>query len=88
MDRLDKLRLIDGLEVKQMGPGEYVFHEDDKGDHFFVIEEGQIECGFERKQPDGSTSFELVRTLSQGDHFGEIALIKNVRRTMASRTTQ
>jgi len=88
LERLDKLRLIDGLKMMQMGPGEFVFHQDDKGDHFFVIEEGQIECGFERELSDGTTSFELVRTLGQGDHFGEIALIKNVRRTLATRTTQ
>jgi len=52
-----------------------VFHQEDKGDHFYVIEEGQIECGFEKEQADGSTDFELVRTLYQGEHFGEIALI-------------
>jgi len=55
------------------------------GDHFYVIEEGTIECGLEKKNPDGSITFELVRTLKQGDHFGEIALINNVRRTLAVR---
>lgn len=53
------------------------------GDHFFVIEEGMIECGFEKKNPDGTIAFEHVRTLKQGDHFGEIALINNVRRTLS-----
>ena len=40
LDRMDKLRLIDGLKIVSMSPGEYVFHQDDKGDHFYVIEEG------------------------------------------------
>ena len=35
--------------------------------------------------PDGDTTFDKVRTLTQGEHFGEIALINNVRRTLAVR---
>lgn len=66
--------------------GEYVFHQGDRGDHFYIIEEGQVECGFEQELSDGTTSFELIRTLGQGDHFGEIALINNVRRTLAVRS--
>ena len=88
LETFDKLRLIDGLKMVNMGPGEYVFHQDDKGDHFYVIEEGQIECGFEKELPDGTSTFEYVRTLNEGDHFGEIALIKNVRRTLATRAGQ
>ena len=72
---MDKLRLIDGLKMMQKSPGEYIFHQGDKGDHFYVIEEGTIECGFEKEQEDGSTEFELVRELGHGEHFGEIALI-------------
>ena len=30
-------------------------------------------------------AYELVRTLKQGDHFGEIALIENVKRTLSIR---
>ena len=28
-----------------MNSGEYVFHQGDKGDHFYIIDEGEIECG-------------------------------------------
>lgn len=69
-----------------MGQGEYVFHQGDRGDHFYIIEEGQIECGSQKEHADGSVTFELVRSLSQGSHFGEIALINNVRRTLAVRS--
>ncbi len=47
LKQYDKLKLIDGLKVVQMSAGEYVFHMGDKGDHFYIIEEGQIECGKE-----------------------------------------
>jgi len=87
LEQFDKLRLIDGLKMVPMGPGEYVFHQGDKGDHFYVIEEGQIECGVEKELSDGTTNFELVRTLHQGEHFGEIALINGVRRTLATRAS-
>lgn len=43
--------------------GEYVFHQGDRGDHFYIIEEGQVECGLEQELSDGTTSFELIRTL-------------------------
>ena len=71
-----------------MGIGEYVFHQEDRGDLFYIIEEGEIQCGSEQEHPDGSVSFEHVRTLTQGDHFGEIALINNVRRTLAIRSSK
>lgn len=87
LERYSKLKLIDGLKVVNMIAGEYVFHEGDKGDHFFIIEEGQVECGSEVENSDGTTSFKLVRTLKKGDHFGEIALINNVRRTLSVRSS-
>lgn len=71
-----------------MNSSEFVFHQEDKGDHFYIIEEGKVECGFEQELSDGTTSFELIRTLTQGDHFGEIALIRNVRRTLAVRACE
>ena len=83
LEKYDKLKLIDGLKVVNMAKGEYVFHQGDKGDHFYIIEEGQIECGIES---DSDQAFELVRELNQGDHFGEIALINGVKRTLAVRS--
>ena len=46
-----------------------------------------MECGYEQELADGKTSFELIRTLTKGEHFGEIALINNVRRTLAVRSS-
>ena len=40
LEKYDKLKLIDGLKVVNMAKGEYVFHQGDKGDHFYIIEEG------------------------------------------------
>jgi cAMP-dependent protein kinase regulator len=86
LEQYEKLKLIDGLKVINAAAGDFIFHQGDTGDHFYIIEEGTIECGFEKEQPDGTNSFDIVRTLSQGDHFGEIALINGVRRTLAVRS--
>ena len=40
LEQYDKLKLIDGLKVLNIDEGEYIFHEGDHGDHFYIIEEG------------------------------------------------
>ena len=44
LEQYDKIKLIDGLQVRHLKQGEYVFRENDQGDHFFSIEEGEVEC--------------------------------------------
>lgn len=46
----------------------------DEGDCFYIIEQGQCEC----INSDG----EQVRVLNSGESFGEIAIIRNVKRTL------
>jgi CRP-like cAMP-binding protein/Zn-dependent protease len=53
-------------------PGEAVFEQGDPGDAFYAIGSGQVEV---------MKDDELVRTLVQGDYFGEIALLLDVPRT-------
>jgi len=45
LDQNEKLKLIDGLKVVYFEAGEFVFHEGDNGDNFFIVEEGRVECG-------------------------------------------
>ena len=42
LEQYEKLKLIDGLKVVEFQPGEYILHEGDKGDHFYIIEKGEI----------------------------------------------
>ena len=60
------------------GAGQYVFHEGDHGELFYIIEEGEVSCI--KEQDSGQ---QVIRTLTQGMHFGEIALINNVKRTLS-----
>ncbi len=70
----DKLKLIDGLETPSFKKGDFIFHEGDVGNEFFIIEQGQCECI--KVDPVNSDGYSQVRLLSDGDHFGEIALLK------------
>ena len=81
LDKAKKLKLVDGLEVVQTMPGKFVFQEGEIGSEFFIIESGEIECL--KGMDDGS--LKLIRTLGQGDHFGEIALIKLEPRSLSIR---
>lgn len=82
LEQYEKIKLIDGLETMTRQKGDFIFHEGDRGDHFYIIEEGQVEFGHEDE--NGNIS-EAIRVLGEGNHFGEIALINGVKRTLSVR---
>lgn len=47
LEQYDKLKLIDGLIVINKNKGDFIFHEGERGDHFYIIEEGEVEFGHE-----------------------------------------
>jgi CRP-like cAMP-binding protein len=65
-------RLATSLRMVSVPAGTTVFEQGDDGDAFYAIEEGTADVLI-----DGS----VVRTLSAGGYFGEIALLRNVPRT-------
>jgi MFS family permease len=60
------------LVPRRVGAGEPVFRQGDRGDHFYVVENGHVEV-----EIDG----QRVRDLRRGEAFGEIALLRDVPRT-------
>lgn len=60
-----------------------MFHEGDVGDNFYIIEEGECECL--KTKENGERDF--IRKLEVGSHFGEIAILKNVKRTLSIKVT-
>ncbi|MDO5740897.1 MAG: MFS transporter [Ornithinimicrobium sp.] len=71
-------QLARGLERVDVAGGQVVFDQGDVADRYFVIESGQVEV-----IGDG----QLVATLGPGQGFGEIALLRQVRRTATVRAT-
>lgn len=70
------------LVLQHFGPHEVVFAEGDEGRHVYVIKTGTVEVL--RKRPDGSP--EVIKQLGPGDHFGEMALLRNAPRVATIRT--
>ena len=71
-------QLAAALEHAEIEPGRAVFEQGAFGEHFYVIESGSVEV-----LRDGRT----IRTLGQGDSFGEIALLRACARTATVRAT-
>ena len=57
--------------------------EGEEGEYFYIIEDGTVECLKDPEEKEGELVF--VRELKKGDHFGELALIKSINRTMSIR---
>ena len=57
LEKYEKLKLIDGLKVVQFSAGECILNEGDKGENFYIVEKGEIECGKVNKEG----KFEVVR---------------------------
>ena len=71
-------QLARGLESVDVPAGHVVFQQGDVGDHYFVIESGGADV-----IGDGH----VVATLGPGVGFGEIALLRRIRRTATVRAT-
>jgi hypothetical protein len=61
--------------------GAIIFRKGEMGDKVYVIENGAVEAVEE--QPGGGEK--VIRNMGPGDHFGEIALIQRIPRTLTVR---
>ena len=64
--------------------GEFIIKEGNTGDEFFIIETGEVDC-LKLHTIGNKRGFVLVRTLKAGEHFGELALITNEKRSLSIR---
>jgi len=69
-------QLARGLEPVHVPAGHVVVHQGDVGDRYYVIESGEAEV-----IGDG----QVVAELGPGEGFGEIALLRRIRRTATVR---
>jgi len=81
IDNYEKMKLIDGLRLQTFKMDEFVIREGDTGNEFYIIEDGTVDCL--KVDPSEESGFQKIRTLGEGSHFGEIAILKNVKRTLS-----
>lgn len=64
-------RLATTLETQNYSPGEVVFNEGDRGDHFYIVQSGQIEVIKAMDTPDER----LIAIRKPGEFVGEMSLL-------------
>lgn len=69
---------INAFKHKKFNSGKYIFREGDAGEDFYIIRNGEIDILAKQKSI-------VLATLSVGDFFGEIALLRKVPRTASAK---
>ncbi len=69
-------KLEDRIKLKSYSPGDLIFKEGDEGDSLYVIRTGFVKIT--KKHLDKE---QIIAYLSQGNYFGEMALLEDERRT-------
>lgn len=70
--------VMDGLRLRSFAPGDVILTEGTAGNSLFVVTEGTVKA-FVRSE--GPTGQRLVRTMGEGEFFGEISILSGKPRT-------
>jgi len=73
MDQYEKSQIADALKCETYSKGEIIVKQDDPGDKFYIVEEGELYA--EKTRADSGAA--RVMDYKPGDYFGELALLKN-----------
>lgn len=73
MDQYEKSQIADALKCETYSKGEIIVKQDDPGDKFYIVEEGELYAEKSRAE-SGAVR---VMDYKPGDYFGELALLKN-----------
>lgn len=65
---------------RTLEPGQFIFQENDEGEHMFIIQEGQVQISRVIAGREVSLSI-----LEKGDFFGEMAIVNRIRRTATAK---
>jgi len=68
--------VVDGMEERKFKSGEYVMRQGEKGDHFFIVDSGELEA-----TADNNGVSTHLTNFSAGQSFGELALMYGCPRT-------
>lgn len=71
--------LVPFLQPRQCAEGEVIFRQGDIGDRFYIVETGNVVIHRplgENGGPRGSQQDETLKVVTQGEYFGELALLR------------
>nr|XP_013797996.1 PREDICTED: cGMP-dependent protein kinase, isozyme 2 forms cD5/T2-like [Apteryx mantelli mantelli] len=68
------------MEECTFAPGHVIIREGDEGENFYIILKGEVRV---TQKVEGKEK--VIRVLGAGEHFGEISLLQNIRRTASCR---
>lgn len=71
----------DDIEIVSFSSGEYIFHEHEKGFHFFILQEGEIEV-YKTSKNGAKISLAVI---GPGASLGEFAMIDRQPRSASAR---
>ncbi|MCR4287918.1 MAG: cyclic nucleotide-binding domain-containing protein [Deltaproteobacteria bacterium] len=71
------LEVVKKARSRELAPGEYLFHEGDRGDSIYFVAEGEVEVV--SSAADGRET--IVSTLREGNVFGEFGFFSNAKRS-------
>ena len=66
------LELVSALEEAKFDKGDFIVHQGEKGDLFYIIKEGEVVC---TGDDDATGQAQVFATLIRGDYFGEGAIL-------------
>jgi CRP-like cAMP-binding protein len=78
--------LLPCIHTRKLEPGEILFRNGDQGDALYIVKHGQVEVLPEAGSPDGAMQ-KPIATLSDGQTFGEMALLTGNPRTATIRAS-
>jgi cAMP-dependent protein kinase regulator len=77
LDESERNIVIDAMEEKKFGPGEYIIKQGEDGNELYVVDDGQLDCF---KKFAGESQPKYLKTYQPGESFGELALLYNAPR--------
>lgn len=85
LDAYERQALADLFEERTFKAGEKIVLEDEEGDAFFLIAHGSAEVSKMSSSPAGRRK--KITDISEGDYFGELALLNNTKRAATVEAT-
>lgn len=89
LSHLEAYEFIQLCHRRKYGKGEYIYHQNDPGNGFYIIENGSVELIIEGESPaEGEDSVPVNILLDSPQSFGNLSLSHEMRRMSSARAAE